>query len=40
MKSTTVADISQCLLNKARTEQFAGYDPLMGSIQAGSSAYR
>lgn len=30
MKSTTVADISQCLLNKARTEQFAGYDPFDG----------
>ncbi|EEW07161.1 conserved hypothetical protein [Vibrio mimicus VM603] len=30
MKSRTIADISQCLLDKARAEQFAGYDPFDG----------
>lgn len=30
MKLKTVADISQSLLEKARTEQFAGYDPFDG----------
>ncbi|MGL4830368.1 MAG: exopolysaccharide biosynthesis protein VpsJ [Vibrio sp.] len=30
MKSSTIADISQSLLNKARSEEFAGYDPFDG----------